>query len=285
MIIEYKSLELYEQKLFSWAILKTPVRISGQLTSNEACFEYVIEGENQLFSEKEKLTAHSHEAILSKCGNYITKLKSKNSPALYNTITVHFHEEVLRKIYKDSIPEFLKKKQSTDFTNMVKVEVSGLISQYIENIRYYFNNPQLVSEDILILKLKEIILLLLQTKNAPQIHDIINNLFSRRAYSFKEVIDAHICSDISLTELAHLTNHSLSSFKREFKRIYSNTPANYILNKRIEKVADLLLVSDEPITHIAYDCGFKSIAHLSRLFKEKYEISPSDFRQKLIDQK
>lgn len=91
-------------------------------------------------------------------------------------------------------------------------------------------------------------------------------------------MDAHLYSSITLTELASLTHHSLSSFKREFKKIYADTPGNYIIRKRVEKVAELLQVSDETISNIAYDCGFKSVAHFSRVFKLQNGVSPSQYR-------
>ena len=40
----------------------------------------------------------------------------------------------------------------------------------------------------------------------------------------------------------------------------------------------MLLVSDENISGIAYDCGFNSLAHFSKSFKEKYGETPSQFK-------
>nr|WP_246164386.1 AraC family transcriptional regulator [Xanthovirga aplysinae] len=111
----------------------------------------------------------------------------------------------------------------------------------------------------------------------------MRSLFSERTFSFKEVIDANICHPRSIEELAQLTNHSLSSFKREFKKIYNATPAVYILDKRAEKVAELLKLSDESISSIGYHCGFTSPSHLSRVFKNKYGVTPKEFRLSLSD--
>ena len=143
---------------------------------------------------------------------------------------------------------------------------------------FYVENEQLVTEEILVLKLKEIILLLLQTENASKIIEIMSNLFSPREYGFKEIIESHIFSALGSEELAQLTNHSLSSFKRQFKKIYDDSPSNYIQNKRIEKSIDLLAVSDESISNIAYDTGFKSISHFSKAFKARLNKTPSEYR-------
>ncbi|MEO1254771.1 MAG: helix-turn-helix transcriptional regulator, partial [Bacteroidota bacterium] len=78
--------------------------------------------------------------------------------------------------------------------------------------------------------------------------------------------------------LASITNHSLTSFKNEFKRIYDTSPGAYIMDKRVEKVADLLRYSDDSVSGIGYTCGFVSPAHLSRAFKRRYGLTPSEYR-------
>ncbi|WP_278021379.1 helix-turn-helix domain-containing protein [Flavobacterium ginsengisoli] len=73
---------------------------------------------------------------------------------------------------------------------------------------------------------------------------------------------------------------SVSSFKREFAKIYNDTPANYIKVKKLEKATQLLQVSDQRITEIAFDCGFNDLANFTKSFTSKYNISPTNFRQK-----
>lgn len=245
---------------------------------NEACFLYILKGECNSIAEDEEVRVNNDESILMKCGTYLSQMFSKREDGHYEALAIHFYPEMLKKVYGGSLPSFLKKYNYTFHSNMVKLEASVLIQKYIESLLFYFENPQLVTEDILILKLKEIILLLLQTENSPKVIEILTNLFTEKTFSFKEIIEAHIFSQVNITELAQLTTHSLSSFKREFKKVYNDTPANYIKHKRMERAAELLLVSDSAIGHIAYDCCFQDVAHFSRSFKEKYGQSPSEYR-------
>ncbi|BDS09457.1 helix-turn-helix domain-containing protein [Aureispira anguillae] len=278
MIVDFKSIALLGKPLFTWTVVQTPMSLTAAMPKDEACFAYVLEGECFTYSETENLKIKTKEAFLAKCGNYTTKLKAVDSVTRYSTIVVHFHLEVLQKIYAQGLPAFLTKKEAFRGANTAKVASNELIEHYINNIQLYFKYPRLATEDVLILKLKEIILLLTQTQNSPQVLTLMQNLFSERTIEFKEIIEGHICSDLTIKELAQLTNRSLSSFKKAFKNIYRDTPASYRITKRIEKVANLLLLSDEAITTIAYDCGFKTVAHLSRVFKRHYGTSPSQYR-------
>jgi AraC-like DNA-binding protein len=136
----------------------------------------------------------------------------------------------------------------------------------------------LVNEEILILKLKEIILLLSQTSNAEAIQIILSQLFSPTTYTFKQIIEAHLFSQLTIEELAQHNNLSVSSFKREFAKLYNDTPANYIKTKKLEKAAELLSVSNKRISDIAFECGFNDLANFTRSFSEKYNISPTKYR-------
>jgi len=189
----------------------------------------------------------------------------------------------LLKTYENSPPTFWKELERPMVQFIVQMAASELVKKYFEGVVHLFNNKAAASEEILILKLKEIIQLLLQTKNSTQITQIMSSLFSERTFSFKEVVEAYICEPVSVEELAQLTNNSLSSFKRKFKKIYATTPGSYIIDKRAEKVADLLMISDESISGIGYQCGFTSPAHLSKVFKSKYGVNPSTYRLNFSD--
>ena len=246
---------------------------------NEACFFYVLEGLNNSYSEEELVTLNKDEAVLMKCGNYIYEGFSDNKTGEFGFIAIHFNPEILLKIYKNDVPSFLKEKNKRTYNqNMTVLKSDILIKKYIESLIFYFENPEIVTEDLIILKMKEIILLLLNTKNGNSVLEIMHNLFMHKSFSFKEVIEAHVFSSISISDLAQLTNKSLASFKRDFKSIYNDSPGNYIKNKRLERAASYLKLADNSISDIAFDCLFSSLSHFSKSFKEKYNQTPSDYR-------
>lgn len=282
MILEHKIIELYGKMLFEKVVLAPPFKKPNPMP-NEACFLYIKDGEYTSVSEKEQLRLRTHESVLMKCGSYLSEMYTSGKSQKYEAIAVHFYPDVLQKVYDHEIPSFLKPQNSAPNLSMGKLNSDILIHKYIESILFYFDNQQLVNDEILTLKLKEIILLLNQTKNAPNIRNILSNLFNPTTYTFREIIEAHLYSNITTTELAQLTDRSLSSFKREFEKIYHTTPAAYIKDKKLEKAARHLKSSELRTSNIAYDCGFSDIAHFSKSFKQKYGVSPSVYRVNQID--
>jgi len=277
MVVEHKTYDLYGKVLFEKAIIVPPFR-RPTIMSNDACFLHIIEGENNTFTATGKVHIRTKESVLIKCGNYMSQMIGTGT-SRYEAVAVHFYPEVLKKVYEKDIPEFLRHPNTYRGKEVVaRVPDNILLQKYIESILFYFENPSIVSEDILVLKLKELILLLINTENAPKVLQILSSLFSPTSYTFKEVIEAHIFDDLSQDELAQLTNLSLSSFKREFKKYYNQSPAAYLRNRKLEHAADLLNVSDNRISDIAFNCGFNNQAHFSKCFTEKYGMPPSEFR-------
>lgn len=278
MIVEHKTLNLFGKMLFEKAIIKPPLTAPTPMP-NEACFIYVIKGRFDVVSEIDKIKLNAQNSVLMKCGSYVGRVLPNKNEEYYHTLIVHFYPQVLRQIYKNDIPSFLKS-SNPHYTKkgMAKLKASKLLEKYIASILFYFENQMLVSDELLILKLKELFLLLMNTGNAQNLQEILNDLFSPQNYTFKETISAHLYNDISIEELAILTNLSISSFKRKFKNTYSQSPAKYLKNSKLEKGAELLGIGTLSISDITYKCGFNDIAHFSRSFKQKYGTSPSKFR-------
>lgn len=276
MILDYKNFTLKNKSIFERVKMKPPFQPPSNFP-NEACFVYVLEGGQQTFSPTEKFHIRQKDAILLKCGNYFTEWIEQNNDGFCEAIGIHLYPDILKIIYDKEIPNFVINRDKSSHKLSV-VSNNQLIDAYIESMLFYFDNPTLVDDDLLILKLKELILLLTKTEKADSIIDIISRLFSPREFQLKEVIEAHLYSNVSLETLASLCNLSLSTFKREFDKIFNEAPAKYLKRKKLEKSQELLKVTDYSIGDIAFKCGFTDIAHFSNSFKEYFGINPSDFR-------
>ncbi|TDD99356.1 substrate-binding domain-containing protein [Flavobacterium cellulosilyticum] len=87
-------------------------------------------------------------------------------------------------------------------------------------------------------------------------------------------------SSFSVEDLASKLNISRVQLYRKVKAVLGIGVSDYINNFRLEKAKELLLTSTMNISEIAYSCGFASPNYFSTAFKAKYEMSPSDFRNK-----
>ncbi|WP_412467423.1 helix-turn-helix transcriptional regulator [Pedobacter sp. KLB.chiD] len=276
MIIDHKKYDLFGKSMVQNIRIMAPFTFDFPISDN-ACFLYMLQGEMQYHRDEDRVNIPHKHALFLNCIQAGKTISSLNAAGINEIMVVNFHPDILKRIYDRELPLIL---QSAIISNK-SVELLNsnfLIEKYIEGLLFYFQHPALVNEDILVLKLKEIILLLAQTPNVQAVRTIFAQLFSPAAYTFKQVVEANLFAQISMNELAQLHNLSISSFKREFARHYNSTPANYIKTKRLEKAAELLLISNERITDIAFNCGFNVLANFTKSFRDKYQCTPSEFR-------
>jgi AraC family transcriptional regulator, exoenzyme S synthesis regulatory protein ExsA len=278
MLIDHKKHELFGKTVIQKLILKSPFRFAFPVSDN-ACFIYMLGGEMQYQIDDEQIDLPCKHSLFINCINSGKQISNSNTDDANELVIVNFHPDILKRIYDRELPALLQSpKNIVSNKSSEKINNDFLIQKYIEGLLFYFENPSLINEDILVLKLKEIIILLSQTRNIESLQLILSQLFSPTTYSFKQITEAHLFSQLTIEELAQQNNLSVSSFKREFAKLYNDTPANYIKNKRLEKAAELLIVSDKSISGIAFDCGFNDLANFSRSFSDKYNTTPTNYR-------
>lgn len=279
MIIDRKYFDLNSKRVIEKLCIKTPFRY-GAVFQNEACFLFIKEGESRLNSSVGNLSVYTSESVLLRCGSYFADLIQKSENQNCEVLAVHLHKDILQELYKDEVPVFLKPDVKKNFAQ--KIERQDIVIHFVESLEFYFQNPELVSDELLRLKIKELILLLLQTNNAESITSLFSFLFTPREANFKEVIQAHLFSNITVSELAVLSGRSLSAFKRDFEHYFKATPASYIKNQKLMKANDLLQSTDFSVSEICYEAGFNDISHFTKLFKQKYNSTPTEFRRQKV---
>ncbi|TZF99334.1 helix-turn-helix transcriptional regulator (plasmid) [Chryseobacterium panacisoli] len=279
MLNDYKKYELFGKTLIQKIDMTGPFRYDFPV-SEQACFLYVMKGAFQYKTDEQEFDVSTNYSLFLNCISSGKHIQNSNSEDNCQIVIVTFYPDILKRVYDRELPSLLQRPANiVSNQSSEKINNDFLIQKYVEGLLFYFENPLLINEDILILKLKEIMLLLAQSQNANTIQLILSQLFSPTAYSFKQIIEANLFSQLTIEQLAEQSNLSLSSFKREFAKLYNDTPANYIRNKKLEKAAELLLISDERITDIAFDCGFNDLATFTKNFSDKYLVSPSSYRQ------
>lgn len=93
----------------------------------------------------------------------------------------------------------------------------------------------------------------------------------------KELIEARYEEDLSLAELSRAAGLSPFHFIRVFEKQTGLTPHLHLINTRLA-AAKQALDQDGRLADIAAQTGFSDQAHLTRLFKQRYGITPAAYR-------
>lgn len=93
-------------------------------------------------------------------------------------------------------------------------------------------------------------------------------------------IEGHYSSDLTIESLIAQIPLSRRNFEIKFKNALNTSVYQYILNCRVNHLADLLLTTNRPLTDLAIEVGFKDYNNISRIFKKFKGCSPLEYRQK-----
>ncbi len=83
---------------------------------------------------------------------------------------------------------------------------------------------------------------------------------------------------VNVTELASLCAMSETYFRRLFKESYKVSPAQYIINLRLEYASQLLRSRLYSVAEVSERSGFNDCKYFCRLFKKRFHVSPAKFR-------
>ena len=260
------------------------VSIEGALRNirskrDDACFSYIVTGKYELYSSSQKLSASDKESILMKCDNFVVNFENETPIAKSKGIVFHLDFESIKKAFGEKDLDFLKvDRTDAPIEPALKIDQSELLDSFVASMQPYFDKPQLANDNLLAVKLQELVYILSDSGKNPLATQIIGTLHSPEEIAFDEIISANLYNNLSLSEMAHLTARSESSFKREFSKWYKDSPAKYLKTKRLEKAAELLKSSSLQIREIAWETGFENAAHFSTSFVKHFGQSPKEFR-------
>ncbi len=251
-------------------------RTLKQYVEDEACFMFVNKGEVNVRSADEYLQLNKDRGMLAKCLNYFFEPVDKNQKCEdgVESVGVFLSPSLVKDIFEFDVTT---SNHTVDY-NIKQIQIDRLLENYRASIDILLDNPELADESIVKTKLKEFVLLVAKSQEAPSQMDFLAALFKPNEVEFKSVIQHNLYANLSLDELATLCHLSVSSFKRKFSEVFGDSPKKFITRKKVEKAAELLHSSKDRVSDIAYDVGFDSLATFNRNFVSQYGKSPSEYR-------
>lgn len=115
-----------------------------------------------------------------------------------------------------------------------------------------------------------------QTEAPPMLKNI-------KCARLKGYIESHLADpELSVDSIAAACGMSVRSVHRAFADDFASSVSNYIWMRRLSHCAAALRdpgQSHRPVTEICFSWGFNSTSHFSRLFKDRYGVPPSRYRQ------
>ncbi len=158
----------------------------------------------------------------------------------------------------------------------------GTIKNFFMTANQYIKDD-LFSEDHTAenIKMTELIYLIVSQHDCCIKNKIMENVDEKKD-NFEQIIYKNIFNDVSVEDLAQLSGRSMTSFKKEFRKIFCEPPHKWFIQQRLMHSRLLLISTSRSIAEIGNECTFPNTSHYIKLFKKQFGMTPAAYRAKYI---
>jgi AraC family transcriptional regulator, exoenzyme S synthesis regulatory protein ExsA len=242
-------------------------------------FIHVLSGRKTWWTTQGTWTAEKGQTLFFKKGAAVVYQDFKDDfCVLVFFVSDNFVRDVVREI-SSQLRAYPEGTALRDPAIMINGDMT--LAAYFQSMLAYFTGPEKPAETLLTLKLKELIVSILLGPGNPELAAYFQSLLGSDAPNLPHIMEANFCYNLGLEDFAKLSHRSLSTFKRDFRKHYKQPPGKWLLQKRLDYSAVLLRNPALNVSQVGLDSGFEDLSHFSRAFKEKFGMSPQNYRKEI----
>lgn len=152
-----------------------------------------------------------------------------------------------------------------------------LLESCMASLMPYFEMNDLPA-DIASLKIAEAITILRTIDKG--IDNVLANFEEPGKIDLVDYMEKNFMFNLPLEKFAYLTGRSLTTFKRDFSKVFNSTPQRWLTEKRLELAHYQFVEKKRRPIDVCYESGFENLSHFSYAFKRKYGYAPTELLAK-----
>ena len=250
-------LSSYEDKLFK-----------SDLMFDDHMLVWFISGETKIIQWDTTYNFKTGDIFLIPRNQLATIINYPKNGLPHKTVVMHLSLERLKNFYQHI--DFRKHSQPDQ--KIYAFSNHPLLESCLASLIPYFDLDGQFPEELASLKITEAISILRMID--PGVDNVLANFDLPGKIDLVSFMQRNFMFNMSLEKLGYLTGRSLSTFNRDFKKLFNTTPQKWLVDKRLELAHYQLLEKRKKPTEVYLEVGFEDLSHFSFSFKKKYGLSP-----------
>lgn len=242
----------------------------GEIFIKQHVFDYIISGTSQVYfggKSQEYKAGDVRFAVRNRLSKFV---KTPPAGGQYRSISICIDNDTLQEIKHDFKSFNILNKR---FDNVFLLKSNKAFNNYIDSLVPYLENGTQISTQLVKVKIKEATLIFMDAN--PDLKHLLFDFSEPGKIDLEAYMNEHYKFSGDLKQFAYLTGRSLSTFKRDFEKIFNTTPNRWLLEKRLEEANFLLKKKKMKPMDVFIDVGFKDYSHFSFAFKKMFGFAPS----------
>jgi len=237
---------------------------------------FVVTGRKDWFSQGKIYEAKAGDAIYVRKGVYNIK---QYFDIEHCVLTCFITDDFIRNFMRENTSLGASTREDVQHDQIFPIDVDDTLKALFLSMFNYLHRGGDVPRNLVELKFKELLFNIVLNENNKKLAQFFSSVNRTSKWNFEEVMMKNFHFDLELDEFARLCGRSLSTFKRDFKNFFRQTPGQWLSDRRLEYASTLLVNSDMNVNEICYESGFKNSSHFNKIFKERYQLPPKQFRE------
>ncbi|WP_377579181.1 helix-turn-helix domain-containing protein [Ohtaekwangia kribbensis] len=242
----------------------------GEQFVPEHIFSYQIAGTLTLYDGTQEYIFKDGDFRFIKRNNLLKFTKQPPAAGEFKSISIYLDQETLRKI---SIEYNYSVNHIHDGDSILKLEAHQMFKSYLESLEPYDTLNERGSDELVALKLKEAILILIKTN--PELKDILFDFSEPGKIDLEAFMNKNYHFNVTLNHFAYLTGRSLATFKRDFEKIFRTSPSRWLLQRRLKEAYYQIKEKGKKPSEVYLEVGFEDLSHFSFAFKNAFGHAPT----------
>ena len=254
---------------------KCPINVEEyQLWTESHLITYVINGKKDWISTDKTFEIQKGDALFVRKGVYSTRQYLEVD---YCVILFFINDDFIRNFITENQINPIDNNQQ-EHNPIFEIDVSDSLESLIHSVFNYLKEGGDIPKSLVEIKFKELMFNIILNPKNRKLVQYFNSLHQGSKTDLEYTLLKNFQYDLSMKDFAKLCGRSLSTFKRDVKGFFNETPGNFLKNKRLEFANSLLKNSDLSVNEVCYECGFKNPSHFNKIFKDKYQLPPKQYR-------
>jgi AraC-like DNA-binding protein len=243
----------------------------------EHALAYIISGEMRLHTDRGVMVGAKGTLGLIRRNQLVKAVKTPAADGPFMAINVLLDQRSLREY---SASHGVQATGIYTGEQLVELPLDPFLKGYFDSLWPYFENPGQLTEILARTKTTEVITLLLRD---PSLKNLLFDFNEPYKIDLEAYMNRNFMYNVPLSQLAHLTGRSLSTFKRDFVKIFNMPPERWLLKKRLQQAHYLITQKNQRPSEIYIDVGFENLSHFSDAFKKHFGYPPRELSSRRAD--
>lgn len=237
-------------------------------------FSFLQEGHKEVISDSTSISIDNTHFLVMKAGKCLMTEKFTVTNDLYRSILLFFPNEAVFRFSRKYDVTLLK---DVERRAIQAIPYDQFVRSFVESLVELGKLSQETRSKVLQVKFEELMLYLTETLGADFLSSLMLDV-DNHTFHFLNVVENNKLSKLTLSELAFLSNMSLSTFKRKFEEHFQDSPSKWFQDRRLEYAAFLLKNELKRPSDIYQEIGYESLSNFVQAFRAKFGTTPKQYQ-------